>query len=283
MLVSCGGVPQKPSKPLEPMHDPAAIDFPSPSRGEAGKGSVECSIDAELPKEVHEDADAETLHSMGQERILAREGQAALSILSLAHEKEPLDASILCDLATAMLQCRMYDEAIARVEKAAILAPNDVDIAANKAQTYQIAGRIDDAVIAYRRALKVSPDDAAAHNNLAVLLALKDPAEAETEARKATELDPTKATYLINLGYVLFRLKRLVDAEAILRRAVELDPKSADAFNQLGLVMAAQERGPEAKENFRKALDLNPKHRAAKENLDAMDEGFDFTGPWDEK
>ncbi|MCP4605138.1 MAG: tetratricopeptide repeat protein [Proteobacteria bacterium] len=247
------------------------------------KDDSTCRIDATLPEDVPEDADSETLHSLGQQSILARDGDKAVAILSRAHKKDPQSAIILGDLATALLQCRNSKQAITYAEKAAALAPDNADIAANLAQVYQIVGRIGDAVDAYWRALEVAPDDPAIHNNLAVLLVLRDLESAEKEARKAVSLAPKQATYIINLGYVLYRKNRFADAEMILRRAIDIDPKNADAYNQLGLVLAAEKRETQAIESFRKALELRPDHKAAKENLDAMTKGFDFSGPWDKK
>jgi len=74
--------------------------------------------------------------------------------------------------------------------------------------------------------------------------------------------------------------KRLPDAEMVLKTALDKDPDNADAHNQLGLVLAAQKRNSSARDEFLKALKINPDHRAARENLRAMDDGFDFTGPW---
>ena len=251
------------------------IALPAPVQG--------CSLDAPLDGRAPTDADAQTLHGLGQERIMAKDGPAAVSILSLASKKAPGDASIVGDLSTALLQCHLFEQAIDQAVRATELAPKDVDIAANLAQAYQIAGKLELAVDAYRRAIAIDPEDAAVHNNLAVLLVLRTPKEAEEQARKAVRLSPKNATYLVNLGYILYYQKRLVDAELILRRAIEADGASADAYNQLGLVLAAQKREYPAIEAFRKALDLNPHHRAARENLGALDNKFDITGPWNSK
>ncbi len=272
----------------EKMQEPArlkSIDGTDDSnRGTSGmiaEPDSSCSLDAKLPPDVPKNADAQTLHSLGQDRILARDGPGAVAILHRAYKKEPNNAGILGDLSTALLQCRRYNDAVTYIEKSAALEPDNVDIAANLAQVYQIAGRLEEAVAAYRRAVKVDPKDPAIRNNLAVLLILSDLEGAEREARLAVNLAPSQTTYLVNLGYILYRKKRLVDAEMVLRRALEIDPESADAHNQLGLVLVAQKREPQAAQAFRKALKIDPGHRAARENLGAMDEGFDFTGPWD--
>ena len=129
-----------------------------------------CSLDAPLPGEVDGNLGAEELHALGQEYILSKDGASAIAVLLLAEKKAPENPGILGDLATALLQCRLYDEAIIRGEKAAELAKDDVDIIANLAQIYQIVGRLDDAISRYRSALEIDEADHAALNNLAVLL-----------------------------------------------------------------------------------------------------------------
>jgi Flp pilus assembly protein TadD len=247
------------------------------------KEEVKCDRHAPLPGNVPEDADAAALHLLGQKRILAREGAAAVPILALAYRKDPSNPYITGDYATALLQCGFLPEAIIHAQKARELAPDDVDIAANLAQTYQIAGRLGEAVTAYRKAIEVAPKDAAVYNNLAVLLVLSDVYGAEKAVRTAVKLAPDNPTYHVNLGYILFRQQRFAEAETVLRRALERDPQNADAYNQLGLVFAARHTNQWAKEAFQKALERNPNHRAAKENLRAMSDGPVFSGSGGEK
>jgi Flp pilus assembly protein TadD len=243
-----------------------------------------CTLDAPLPDGVPAQAGAEDLHAAGQERIRAGNGPEAVAILLKARERAPEDASISCDLATAFIQCQFIDEAVEAAERAAELAPEEVDIVANLARVYQMAGRIPDAVETLRRAERIDPEDPGVHSDLAVLLTARGELEgAETAARAATNLDPQNASHLINLGYILFRQERLVDAQLVLEQAAKLAPSSASVFNQLGLVLAAQRQDNKAREMFQKALELDPDHKAARENLDTLDDGFDFIGPWSKK
>lgn len=269
---------------LPQMNDPVrlhSLENDPPPEEKPATGSVACNPRAGLPDDLDGDVGATGLHEKGQALILARRGHDALPILVVAHDKAPEDPHILGDLAIAYLQCDLPDEAVKYAERASALALDDVDITANLAQIYQIVGRVDEAIAKYRRAIDLDPADPAAYNNLAVLLVAKTHyKDAELAVREAMTLSPKNVSYMVNLSYILYKQGRLVDAEMILNRAAATEPQNANIFNQLGVILAAQKRIVKAKEQFRKALELNPRHRAAKENLDALDqEDFQLDTP----
>ncbi|HUT76581.1 MAG TPA: tetratricopeptide repeat protein, partial [Polyangia bacterium] len=239
-----------------------------------------CSLDAPLPAGTPAGATAPALHDLGQERILDRDGAAAVALLTRAAKLDPDDPVVLGDLATALLQCRLYSAAVPRMERAVEFAPTDVDLRANLAQTYQIVERFRDAARTYREAIELDPKDAALRGNLAVVLVVRgELAAAEKQVRAAVGLDPENATYLVNLSYILWRQGRHTDSETEARRAVEVEPGSAGAHNQLGLVLAGQGRTREARAAFAEALRFDPGHKAARENADALEEGAPPAAP----
>jgi Flp pilus assembly protein TadD len=230
-----------------------------------------CRLDAPLPAEVRTETSIESLHQLGQKKILEKERQTAVTVLRKANAMAPENPQIKADYATALLQCGLVNEGVEALEAAALLAPDNADIAANLAQGYQIAGRFRAARVVYEKAAELAPDDSAILNNLAVVLvALGDVNAAETVIRRAIALRPGETSYLVDLGYILVRQKRLQDAEIVLERAVNADRNSADAYNMLGFVYFQLNYRERARENFERALTLNPNHRAARENLDAL-------------
>ena len=73
----------------------------------------------------------------------------------------------------------------------------------------QAHGRLDEAIVAYRRAIALDPGHANAHSNLGVLLrATGKPVEAEAAYRTAIRLDPDHIDAYTNLGILLNGLKR---------------------------------------------------------------------------
>jgi GMP synthase-like glutamine amidotransferase/Flp pilus assembly protein TadD len=276
LAIACAGAPPVETADPEPAAPPPASPSPADWRPVSfvpDSPLPGCSLDARLPPDAPDGADARAFHALGQARILAREGAAAVALLRRAAALDPDDPWILGDLATALLQCRLFSEAVPRAEAAAALEPGSVDLRANLAQTYQIVGRLRDAAATYRAAVELAPDDAALRNNLAVaLLARGEPAAAEEQARVAAALEPGNATFLVNLSYAILRRGEPAAAEEPARRAVALEPGNAAAHNQLGLTLAARGLAGEAAAAFAEALRLDPEHRAARENLQALED-----------
>jgi Flp pilus assembly protein TadD len=103
----------------------------------------------------------------------------------------------------------------------------------------EIPGRIPDATFEYRRAVRIYPNYADAHNNLgAVLLQSGRTTEAIGEYRAAVRLDPNYPDAHSNLGGALAQIPgRLPDAAAELETAVSLDPENARRRAALGNVL----------------------------------------------
>ena len=96
-------------------------------------------------------------------------------------------------------------------------------------------GKLDEAIVCYRRALELKPDYAEAHNNLGA------PCEEQGKLddavacyRRALELKPDYAEAHNNLGNALKDQGKLDEAVACYRRALELKPDFAEAHSNLG-------------------------------------------------
>lgn len=91
-------------------------------------------------------------------------------------------------------------------------------------------GKTDEAVAAMRISIRLLPEDAEAHTNLAVTLSkkLKRHAEAALLLQRALDIDPTLPAAYIELGDILQVQGRYQDAEEMVRRAIALP---ADQIN----------------------------------------------------
>jgi tetratricopeptide (TPR) repeat protein len=96
---------------------------------------------------------------------------------------------------------------------------------------------VDEAKLAYERALGADPAHADAHVNLGRLMHESGaPKAAEKHYRAALAADPSNDTAAFNLGVALEDLGRLDEAIAAYRQSLVLDPQNADAhYNLAGI------------------------------------------------
>jgi serine/threonine protein kinase/WD40 repeat protein len=108
------------------------------------------------------------------------------------------------------------------------------------------------ALEALRQAVKIGPDNATAHKNLAWLLLtapqeLRDPALALAEARKAVELEPKQFLFRNTLGVALYRSGQFAEAVPVLEQSLREGKGQADAFDLFFLAMSHHRLGEPAK------------------------------------
>ncbi len=120
-------------------------------------------------------------------------------------------------------------------------------------------GRIEEAIVQYRKALESQPDDAVVLNNLGVALARRGQVdEAMGCYYKALEIKPDYAKAHFNLGNALAGRGRWDDALAHYQKAVEIQPDLADAHINLGNALSRRGRFDEALAHYQKAVELSP-------------------------
>jgi len=128
----------------------------------------------------------------------------------------------------------------------------------------EAAGRLEDAVRAYERAL--SGDNAEAHFNLGnCLYALRRRSEAADRFLAATIVAPDYAEAWNNLGIVRGELGDRDGAVAALRRALTLVPHYADAHYNLAEALAGSGDLDGARRHWRAYLSFDPNSRWAEQ------------------
>jgi protein O-GlcNAc transferase len=173
-------------------------------------------------------------------------------------------------LGAALRQLGRNSDALAPMQQAVGLVPEDAEAHNNLGATLRDLGRLSEAVASSRRALKIRPDFAEAHSNLGD--ALKDLGRLEDAVesyRRALEVKPDYATAHSNLGYALTELGRLDDAVVSCRRALEINPDYAAAHTNLGVALYDLGRLEDAVACYRRALEINPDMVEAHGNLGA--------------
>jgi tetratricopeptide (TPR) repeat protein len=139
----------------------------------------------------------------------------------------------------------MYEQALpqAKEKNVPIVLARLADAYANAAKQEQNRdARIQEqqkAVETYQKALELTPNDAALHNNLGSVYAeMGKVAEAQKEFQKAADVNPAGASgYYYNLGVVLVNQGKMDEASTALKKATDLDPTNANAFYWYGMAL----------------------------------------------
>lgn len=130
------------------------------------------------------------------------------------------------------------------------------------------AGRLDEAIAAYREALAIDADDGMALSGLgSVLATLGRLEEARPIIERTLQVTPTSAADHLNRGLLALAEGRDEEALRWFDRSAALDPLYAAAHAQAGTVLLLRMGRPgEAASRFRQALAINP--------------DLPFYGPW---
>jgi len=160
------------------------------------------------------------------------------------------------------------EEAIVAWNKALLIKPGFAEAHNNIGAAFLSQGKFEEASAAYNKALLIKPDYANAHYNLGITLQeLGRLEEAVASYRKAIALKPDYTEAHYNLGNTLQELGRSQDAEASYRKAIALKPDYADAHSNLGITLRELGRSKDAEASYRKAIALKPDYADAHSNL----------------
>jgi tetratricopeptide (TPR) repeat protein len=120
-------------------------------------------------------------------------------------------------------------------------------------------GRLVEALVQYREAARLAPDNVEVRYNIGNLLdKMGQPEEALPELLKAVQLNPKLPSVRDALGAVLVELGRFDEAMSQFAEAARLDPAYPAAHFDMGKLLLKQGRDSGAIDEFRAALLLDP-------------------------
>jgi serine/threonine-protein kinase len=240
-----------------------------------------------------EELGAISLHLLGAGLNDAGDGALAESVLRRAQRRHPRDVWINHTLGAVLERLSRHDEAIRFYTAARAIRPETgfnlalnlerrgdydeayavfLDLKALRPSTRNLnflSGFLKDkkglaqdaetmskaAEAAGREAVRLRPDDAVAHHDLANAL---NGEESVAEFRTAIRLKPDSAPMRFNLGLRLEQLGRHAEAETELHGAIRVKPDYAEAHGLLGDILLAQGKLDEAIALYRTSIRLKP-------------------------
>jgi len=175
------------------------------------------------------------------------------------------------NLGTALYEAGRLDEAVSRYEKAVALQPDYAPAYNNLGVTLRAKGDVDAAIAAYQRGLRLDGDYPDLHYNLANALLSQNRAD-EAAAHLATSVagEPASAANHNNLGTALAEKGQMEPAIVEFRNAIALEPASVLAYRNLGNALAATGRSAEAREALERAVTLAPADADANYDLGSL-------------
>ena len=172
---------------------------------------------------------------------------------------------------TELMKLDSTREATPFLERAVREAPAKPFYHVRLGSAYYASQQTDRAEGEFKRALQLSPDDADALSDLAVIyLNRQDFNEALRLLNAALSAAPRHADARVNRGLVYLAAGRVDNAIDDFRAAIDIDPSRADAHNSLGVAYGRSGRLREAATEFREALRLRPNDASARTNLNAV-------------
>ena len=130
------------------------------------------------------------------------------------------------------------------------------------------AGRKDDAIIWYGRAIQIASNYPPAQYNLGMALLKRNwPAPAAEHLAIAARLAPDEPGAHYALGQALLATGRRNDAMAQFTETLRLDPGYADAHNKLAMIFVNEGKTNDAIAHFSEAVRLRPKDSQMRFNL----------------
>lgn len=156
-------------------------------------------------------------------------------------------------------------EALAALQKAAELLPQDAEAHANLAGAMRASGRFEEAAESGQRALRIRPNFIQAHNNLGLVFNdMGRVDDAEACFRRALQIEPDFLPALNNLAYTQRDTGKSNEAKESFRRSLALNPANVEAMLSLGSLYMESGEMAEAETQLRKVLEIRPDHLSAR-------------------
>jgi tetratricopeptide (TPR) repeat protein len=194
---------------------------------------------------------------------------SAEDYLNRSISKSPNNAPSYVQLGNLRVAQNRSADAQKAFQKALDLDPNSSDALGGVLNTYLLQKQPDQALSIARAQLQKYPNNVGFHIILGRLLfeQKKDPAGAEAEFQRASELDKNNAEALLSLGMVQNAQGKSDQALKTYLDAAKNNPKVVEFYLLAGGVYESRKDWEHAKQSYQRVLELQPDNPVASNNL----------------
>ncbi|HTW95376.1 MAG TPA: tetratricopeptide repeat protein [Tepidisphaeraceae bacterium] len=162
-------------------------------------------------------------------------------------------------LGIILMDKRDFTQSIDCFSRALELHPNSPDFLSNRALCFRAMGKIPQAIADLQQAIKINPNDAGAHlilgNTLAQAERFKDAAAAYEASLR---INPNFTDAMLRLASLYQNLGRHEEAIELFRKVLAIDPACVNAHADLAASLNSLGKADQAIASLRKAIDLEP-------------------------
>jgi protein O-GlcNAc transferase len=213
---------------------------------------------------------ADGLHLLGVIAQQAGHSEIAVDLIGKAIGCNDRAPDFHCNIGNALGALGRLDEAMVHYRRAIGLDSMHAESHNNLGNALTQQGRLEEAHGHFRQALAARPSYAEAHYNLGnALMSLGSFSQASAAYQQAVTLKPGFAEAHYNLGSALKEQGKLAEAAACYRQAIAIKPRWSAAHNNLGTVLHELDRLAEAESCYRQALAIDPQYAQVLDNLAA--------------
>jgi len=207
------------------------------------------------------DTQISTLLGLSVQALEQNNFEQAEKLLQEVLSVQPSHSDALRFMGILLAMKKDWPAALAFINQALDLTPDNAFAHSNKGNILQELGCIEDAIESYDKAITLAPQNPETYNNKGnALQALNQFTQSIEWYDKAITLAPQYAMAYNNKGNALQELKYFNEAIDCYNKALALGPCADGSFTGIGMVLQQVSRYEEAISFFDKAIDLNPQY-----------------------
>ena len=178
------------------------------------------------------------------------------------------DAFVHNMMGVSLLNIGKNEEAIEAYKQAIRIKPDYADVYYNIGVALINIDKYKEAIEAYKQAIRIKPDYAEAYNNMGIsLMYIGENEEAIEAYRQAIKIRFNYDSAYYNLGVALIKIEKNEEAIEAYKQVIKINPDYVEAYNNMGAGLISVSKYEEAIESCKEAIKIKPDHAEAYSNM----------------